>query len=70
MIILFKYCADVKNYDSFKDFGYIYIIIIIITIIVIIIIGFLFLSFSFFDTNRLGLAIPIRDRQSTSWVRQ
>ena len=55
-----------KNYDSFKDFGYIYIIIIIITIIVIIIIGFLFLSFSFFDTNRLGLAIPIRDRQSTS----
>ena len=25
MIILFKYCADVKNYESFIGFGYIYI---------------------------------------------
>ena len=27
MIILFKYCADVENCDSFRDFGYIYIYI-------------------------------------------
>ena len=39
MIILFKYCADVENCRSFRDFGYIYnnnnnnIIIIIIIII-------------------------------------
>ena len=25
MIILFKYCANVENYESFKGFGYIYI---------------------------------------------
>ena len=25
MIILFKYCADVENCESFKGFGYIYI---------------------------------------------
>ena len=24
MIILFKYCADVENCGSFKDFGFIY----------------------------------------------
>ena len=39
MIILFKYCADVENCRSFRDFGYIYnnnnIIIIIIIIIII-----------------------------------
>ena len=23
MIILFKYCTDVENYESFKDLGYI-----------------------------------------------
>ena len=27
MIILFKYCADVKNYESFRNFSYIYIYI-------------------------------------------
>ena len=27
MIILFKYCVDVKNYESFKDFGFIYILV-------------------------------------------
>ena len=27
MIILFKYCADVKNCGSFKSFGFIYIYI-------------------------------------------
>ena len=27
MIILFKYCVDVENCDSFRDFGYIYIYI-------------------------------------------
>ena len=27
MIILFKYCADVENYESFIGFGYIYIYI-------------------------------------------
>ena len=27
MIILFKYCADVKNCGSFKNFGFIYIYI-------------------------------------------
>ena len=27
MIILFKYCADVENCDTFRDFGYIYIYI-------------------------------------------
>ena len=25
MIILFKYCTDVENYESFKCFSYIYI---------------------------------------------
>ena len=25
MIILFKYCAEVENCESFRDFGYIYI---------------------------------------------
>ena len=25
MINLFKYCADMKNCESFKNFGYIYI---------------------------------------------
>ena len=27
MIILFKYCADVENYENFRSFGYIYIYI-------------------------------------------
>ena len=27
MIILFKYCTNVENYESFKGFGYIYIYI-------------------------------------------
>ena len=27
MIILFKFCADVENYESFRGFGYIYIYI-------------------------------------------
>ena len=27
MIILFKYCADVENCESFRGFGYIYIYI-------------------------------------------
>ena len=27
MIILFKYCTDVENYESFKCFSYIYIYI-------------------------------------------
>ena len=27
MIILFNYCADMKNYESFKSFSYIYIYI-------------------------------------------
>ena len=27
MIILFKYCADVKNYESFRNFSFIYIYI-------------------------------------------
>ena len=27
MIILFKYCDDVENYESFKSFDYIYIYI-------------------------------------------
>ena len=27
MIILFKYCADVENCGSFRDFGFIYIYI-------------------------------------------
>ena len=27
MIILFKYCANVENYESFRNFGYIYIYI-------------------------------------------
>ena len=27
MIILFKYCADVENYESFRGFGFIYIYI-------------------------------------------
>ena len=27
MIILFKYCAIVENYESFRNFGYIYIYI-------------------------------------------
>ena len=27
MIILFKYCANVKNCESFREFGYIYIYI-------------------------------------------
>ena len=27
MIILFKYCADVKNCERFRGFGYIYIYI-------------------------------------------
>ena len=26
MIILFNYCADMKNYESFKGFHYIYIL--------------------------------------------
>ena len=27
MIILFKYCAEVENCESFRNFGYIYIYI-------------------------------------------
>ena len=27
MIILFKYCANVENYENFRDFSYIYIYI-------------------------------------------
>ena len=27
MIILFKYCADMENYESVRGFGYIYIYI-------------------------------------------
>ena len=27
MIILFKYCASVENWESFKNFGFIYIYI-------------------------------------------
>ena len=27
MIILFKYCTNVENYESFKGFNYIYIYI-------------------------------------------
>ena len=27
MIILFKYCADAENCESFRDFGFIYIYI-------------------------------------------
>ena len=27
MIFLFKYCTDVENYESFRDFGFIYIYI-------------------------------------------
>ena len=30
MIILFKYCADVENCESFKGFSYIYIYIYIL----------------------------------------
>ena len=42
MIILFKYCADVENCRSFRDFGYIYnnnnIIIIIINDLIILVV--------------------------------
>ena len=27
MIILFKYCANVENYENFRDFSFIYIYI-------------------------------------------
>ena len=27
MIIVFKYCADVENYENFRSFGFIYIYI-------------------------------------------
>ena len=29
MIILFKYCADVKNCENFRDFYFIYIYILV-----------------------------------------
>ena len=32
-MIIFKYCADVENYKSFKDFSYIYLYIYISIII-------------------------------------